>query len=113
MLQLRGEQDLALEPLGAERRGESRMEDLQGDGASVFEILSVVDRGHPATPEFAPNRVAVAEGVSQRQRRVCQDSPSGWGYVECASEAVPSPADGGPESVMPGLSAAAPRRFFG
>ena len=66
MLEPGGEPDLALEPLRAERRGQLRMQDLEGDGAVVPNVPGEVDRGHAAAPELALEAVAVAQGGLER-----------------------------------------------
>jgi hypothetical protein len=76
VLEAGGELDLPLEPVGPERRGELREEDLEGDRALVLEVLRQVDRGHPAAPERALKRVAVAQAGSQRGGQVGE---RGWG----------------------------------
>ena len=57
--------DLAQEALVAERRGKLGLQDLEGDGAVVLEVLGQIDRGHPAAAEFALDRVAAGEGGLQ------------------------------------------------
>ena len=57
--------DLAQEPSGAERRGELGAQDLQGDGAAVFQVLGEVDRRHPTATELVLDRVAPGEGGLQ------------------------------------------------
>ena len=48
-----GEVDLAQEPLAAERLGEVRVEDLDGDVAVVLEVAGEVDGRHAAGAELA------------------------------------------------------------
>ena len=62
MLEIRGDLDLAVEPLGAERGGEVRTQDLDRDLPLVAQVLREVDSRHAATAEFAFNGVAVSEG---------------------------------------------------
>ena len=61
MLQLRGESDLALEPLAAERRGELRHEHLDRDFAIVLDVVREIDGGHSATTKLADNIVLTLE----------------------------------------------------
>src|SRR5207249_7812111 len=61
-----GEVDLAQEALGAERRGDLRAQDLDGDGAAVPEIAREVHGGHAAVPQLALERVAGGEGGAER-----------------------------------------------
>jgi hypothetical protein len=65
MLESGGEVDFAPKAIGAQDGGQLGAEDLQGNRAVVFEVLGEVDRGHPAAPELALDRVAIAEGISQ------------------------------------------------
>ena len=76
MLEPGGDADLALEPLGAERRGELRMEHLERDRAVVPEVLREVDRGHAAAAELALEPVAVGEGGLESRAEVGH----GWPY---------------------------------
>jgi hypothetical protein len=62
MLEPGGEADLALEPLRAERLGQLRPQNFQGDGAVVLEIVRQVDRSHAARAELTLDTVAVGEG---------------------------------------------------
>ena len=61
MLEPRGEPHFTLEPLGAERGGELRVEHLERDGAVVAEVLRQIDGGHPAAAQLPLQPVAVAE----------------------------------------------------
>ncbi len=70
MLEPGGEADLALEALGAERRGELRVEQLEGDRAVVLEVRREPDRGHAAASELALERVAVSQALAQQRHRV-------------------------------------------
>ena len=72
MVELGGDGDLAQEPLGAERVGEFRVEDLDRHRAVVLEIVREVDGGHAALAELALDAVAVGEGGGEASRRVCQ-----------------------------------------
>jgi hypothetical protein len=51
MLEPGGEADLALEALRAEYSGQLGVQDLEGDGAVVLEIVREVNGRHPAAPE--------------------------------------------------------------
>src|SRR3990172_1023114 len=62
MVELRGDRDLAQEPVGAEGGRELWLEDLEGDSALVLEVLSEINGRHPARPEFPLDRVAIGEG---------------------------------------------------
>ena len=61
MLQPRGEPDLLQEPLGAERLGELRVENLERHEPVVPEVVRQVDRGHPPAAELALDGVAIPE----------------------------------------------------
>jgi hypothetical protein len=65
MLQPGDDVDLAEEAVWPERMGQLGMEHFDRDRAVVSEILGEIDRSHPAAPEFALDRVAVAEGVRE------------------------------------------------
>jgi hypothetical protein len=62
------EPDLPDESLGAQGVRQLGMEDLQGNRTVVPEIAGEKDRGHPAAPELAFDRVAVTQGVGQLGR---------------------------------------------
>src|SRR3972149_2194390 len=62
MVELRGDLDLAQEPVGAEGGRELWLEDLEGDSALVLEGLRKKTGPHPARPEFPLDRVAIGEG---------------------------------------------------
>ena len=57
--------DLALEALGADVGGEMRMQDLDGDGAVVLEVVGEEDGRHAAAADFTLDAVAVGEGFLQ------------------------------------------------
>jgi len=66
VLEPRGEPDLPLKPLGAERRGEVGVEHLERDVAVVLEVAGEVDGGHSAPAEHALQQVSVAERIGER-----------------------------------------------
>ena len=68
MLEARGESDLALKALGAERDGELGPEDLERDRTFVTEVVREIDDGHPAAAELALERIAVGKGISEVDR---------------------------------------------
>ena len=72
MLQVGGGLDLLEEPLGADHRGEVRMEHLDGDLAVVFEVVRQPDRGHAAGAELALDAIAAGEGGGETSRGVSQ-----------------------------------------
>ena len=45
------------------------MEDLEGDGTVVPEVVGQIHHRHPASAQLALQRVAVTEGIGQRVRR--------------------------------------------
>ena len=61
-----GEADLALEALRPERGGELGVEDLQGDGAVMLEVVGEIDGRHAAAPELALEAVAVLQSGGER-----------------------------------------------
>ena len=60
--------DLAQETLGAQRRGELRVQHFEGHWAAVLEILRQIDRGHPAAAELTLDRVMVRQRNPQSRR---------------------------------------------
>jgi hypothetical protein len=59
------EPDLSEEPLGAERPSELGVQDLEGDGAVVAEVVRAVDRRHAAAAELGVETVAAGEGLRE------------------------------------------------
>ena len=70
-----GEPDLAEEPLGAERVGEFRVEDLDRHLTIVLEIVGEVDGGHAALAELALEHIAIGEGLLQPRWKIWQGIP--------------------------------------
>src|SRR6185437_14957255 len=66
----RGDPDLAEEPLGTERAGELGLQDLDGDATLVLQVLSQIDRCHPAAAELVLDRVAPGQGGSEARQGV-------------------------------------------
>ena len=83
MVELGGDGDLAEEPLGAERVGEFRVEDLDRHRAIVLEVVREVDGGHAALAELALDAVAVGEGGGESHQKI-QLPPAvrGWSSVD-------------------------------
>ena len=65
MLEAGGDLDLPHKALGAERMGQLLVQDLEGDGPIVPEIVRQVDRGHAAPAELALEQVAVTKSIAQ------------------------------------------------
>ena len=65
MVQSGGELDLAEKPFGAERGGQLRAQNFDRDRAVVFQVPGEINRGHPARPEFALDRVTIRKRVLQ------------------------------------------------
>jgi hypothetical protein len=65
MLEVRGDLDLAQEPLDPEHGPELGVEDLVGDLPIVPEVAGEVHRGHPTASDLAVDRIAVREGVAE------------------------------------------------
>ena len=81
VLEARGELDLVLETLRAERLRELGVEDLEGNEAVVLEIVGQVDRGHASAAEFPVEHVAVTKSIAQGRvndsHRNCLEGMSG------------------------------------
>jgi hypothetical protein len=71
VLQIRGDSDLAQEPLGAEDRAELGIENFHGDVAVVLEIAREVDGRHPAAPDFALDAIAIAHSGGKCRGQDC------------------------------------------
>src|SRR5262249_45509275 len=65
MLEAGRDFDLAIEPVGAERGGQLRSQDLDGDLAIVSEVLGQIDSRHAAPAEFTLDRVAVHQDQAE------------------------------------------------
>jgi hypothetical protein len=65
MLEPGSEFDLALEALGTECSGKLRMEDLQGNGSIVPQIVGEKYRCHPTAAELALDAVAIGEAAPE------------------------------------------------
>jgi hypothetical protein len=59
MVESSGDSYFIQKPLGTEYGRELGSENLDRDLAIVFEIVSEVDRGHPASADFPLNSIAV------------------------------------------------------
>jgi hypothetical protein len=70
-----GSVDLPQEPLGTQRGREFGPQDLDRHRPTVLEVLGEIHDGHPATPDLALDRVAVAncslEAVEELDQRPC------------------------------------------
>ena len=71
MLQPRGEADLALEPLGAERDGQLRMEHLERDRAVVLEVVREKDGGHAPASDLALEGITTSQPSLEVRPQVC------------------------------------------
>src|SRR5688500_10383010 len=58
------------------------MENFDGDGAAVADVLGQIDCSHTATPELALDGIAVTQGICQRDGRCSQVCTTGRRYVE-------------------------------
>ena len=63
MVETCGKPDLAEESRRAERLGQLRLQNLEGDRAGGAEVAGEVDRGHTTASELSLERVAVAQAV--------------------------------------------------
>src|SRR5512143_2968742 len=70
MLEAGGDLDLTREATGPDGDRNLGSEYLEGHLAVVLQILSEVDRRHPALPQLALDQVAVCKGALQPCKRV-------------------------------------------
>jgi hypothetical protein len=70
VLQLRGDFDLAEEPVAAQGGGDFRTQHLDRHLAAVLHVLGQVDRGHAARADFPLDAVAVGEGGGETSHNV-------------------------------------------
>ena len=77
MLQRRRRLDLHQESVGAEHRGEFRLQHLDRDLAIVFQIFGEIDRSHAAGAELALDAVAARKGGGEAGSDLSQRSDSG------------------------------------
>ena len=77
MLEAGGEADLALEPLGAEGGGDLGVENLEGDGPVVPQVLGELDRSHTPAAELTLERVLVRQGFTKGRDRIRHGPPGG------------------------------------
>ena len=68
-----GEPNLGEEPLGAERPSELGVQDLEGDGAVVAEVVRAADCRHAAAAELGVEAVAAGEGLRESSLGVGQE----------------------------------------
>ncbi len=86
LLQLRGEFDLALEPLGAQADGQLMGENLDNHGAAEARLFGHKNARHSATTELAVDAVASGERAEQTILNRCQ--------TEISRAAVATPSVG-------------------
>ena len=65
----RGDANLSLEPVGAERGDEIRTQDLDGDLSPVLPIIGEVDGRHPSDADLTLDSVAAAESGGESLER--------------------------------------------
>ena len=61
MCELRGDVDLAHEPLGTERGDEAGLQDLERHKAVMFEVLGEVHVGHTTATDQSRDVVAISQ----------------------------------------------------
>ena len=61
MTEVRGHLDLAEKPIGAERRGQARVQHLEGHRPPVSQVAREINRGHAPTAERSLDRIAVRQ----------------------------------------------------
>jgi hypothetical protein len=104
MRELRGDLDLAQEPVRAEERRELGVQDLEGDRAVVLEVLGETDGGHAAAAQLALDLVPAGKGSPEAIQQVGHDSPD---LAPAASTIRPHAPPGEPS---PSCAEAARRR---
>ena len=77
VLQRGGGLDLDDEPLGAEDRGELRLEDLERDLPVVLQVAGQVDRGHPTPAELTLDPVPIGQSGGDRRGAIYHGSSGG------------------------------------
>jgi hypothetical protein len=65
MIEPRRELDLSQEPVSTERRGEVRVEDLDGDDTFMFGVLGKEDGSHPSSSELTIYGIGAGERVAE------------------------------------------------
>ena len=83
VLEAGGELDLTEEPLGADRGGEIRLEDLDRDRTPMLDVLGQEDRGHPPLADLAFEGVVTGEMGGERVEQVGHLGV-GWGCSNLA-----------------------------
>ena len=91
MLEPGGEPDLALEALGAERRGELGVQHLERDRPVVPQVVREVDGRHPAPAQLALERVSVRQRRSELDERISVHALPSIGRYR---RSIPTPPDG-------------------
>ena len=70
MLQVRGDPDLAQEAITAEGGGEFRMQDLEGDGPIVLDVVREEDGGHATPAELTLDRVGTGQPIVEDRAEI-------------------------------------------
>ena len=75
MLEPSGKLDLALETLGTQGGRQLWVENLEGNGTVVPEIVSEEHGGHSTATELTLQSIAVGQPVSELLAEVCHSGP--------------------------------------
>ena len=97
MLEIRGDFDLAQEPIDAEHGAELRLEHLEGDTTLVPEVARDVDGRHAARADLPLDEVATGQRAGELGGRVhdanlwraaeaCQGRLGSEGAVDCSRD---------------------------
>jgi hypothetical protein len=82
MLEVGGEPNLAKEPVGPDRGGELGPQGLDGDLATMAQVLGQVDRGHAALAHRTLDVISVAERAAKLLQYVRHKNASGTSEVK-------------------------------
>ena len=86
VLEASAEPDLAKEAIGSQCLRQFGVEDFEGDGPVVAEVVGEIDSGHSTASQLTLEGVAIAQRVARASRQWSGSSPR-WGRLEFAGRA--------------------------